>query len=47
MANGDYIGTFDHDTHGWVGMEAVEEVIEGIASRLGVQLVDKYIDDEN
>lgn len=40
------LGSFNHDQHGWDGMEAVESIIEGIATELNIEIEDIYSEDE-
>lgn len=35
------MGTFNHDEHGWAGMEAAEALFRNIASELGVTVQDR------
>lgn len=36
--NGVELGQYDHDQHGWVGMEAVEDLVQTIAHELNFEV---------
>lgn len=38
LIDGEAIGSFNHDQHGWVGMGAVENIVKKIAEKLGVEV---------
>lgn len=39
LVDGETVGNFDHDTHGWVGMEAAEKLAIAIAKKLNIDVV--------
>lgn len=39
--NGELIGSYNHDEHGWAGMESVERVVKVIATKIGAKVVDE------
>lgn len=46
LIDGTEITTVSHDSVGWAGMEAVENVARGLAKKLGIQLDETYGEDE-
>ena len=40
LFDGEVIGTYDHDEHGWSGMRAVEVLVVELNKRLGCKEVD-------
>ena len=39
FVDGDSVGTFDHDNHGWSGMDAAVRLAEKIAKKLDLEVV--------
>lgn len=39
--DGNLIGYFNHDSHGWVGMESAEKLVEKIAHALQIPIIYK------
>lgn len=35
-------GSFSHDEHGWVGMIAIETLLQDLALKLNIKLIDEY-----
>ena len=40
--NGDVVGRFTHDEHGWAGMEAAEKLARVIADKLNIKVDEIY-----
>ena len=36
--NGETVGTYNHDDHGWAGMQAAEQLAEQFAKALGLKI---------
>jgi hypothetical protein len=47
LVNGESVGDFDHDRHGWSGMEAAEDLATAIAGKLGIPLIETAVDGED
>lgn len=46
LANGKFVGSFNHDEHGWVGMDAGESVVRRLADALGIEIIETEECDE-
>lgn len=46
LLDGEEVGYFNHDRHGWDGMEAAEKLARSIAGKLGIEVEETYGDDE-
>jgi len=44
FANGQFVGSLNHDEHGWSGMEAGERLVRKLAAALKIELIET---DEN
>lgn len=45
LVDGEEVGSFDHDQHGWSGMEAAEKLATRMAGKLGIEVEETFSDD--
>ena len=46
LVDGEPVGSFDHDQHGWAGMEAAEKLVVKLAEKLGIEIEETFDDSE-
>lgn len=42
LVDGEHVGSFDHDRHGWAGMEAAEKLAVKLAEKLGIEIEETF-----
>lgn len=43
LVDGESVGDFDHDRHGWSGIEAAEKLATAIAGKLGIPVIETEV----